>query len=125
MVRVANGAIQPRRETSVDAIAPVDATSPRAEGPDATLAAARRDRRPHVIRGTFPVLLNSAILAAALVLGSLIFPAPAYAYIDPVSGSIILQVVAAGALAAVFTFKKFAFKLRQTARNVWTRIWNP
>lgn len=42
----------------------------------------------------------------ALFLAALIFPSPAAAYIDPLSGSIILQVVAAGVLSFVFTIKR-------------------
>jgi hypothetical protein len=72
---------------------------------------------------THSTLMSGATLAACLLLAMLVFPAPAHAYIDPVSGSIILQVLAAGALAAAFTFKRFAFKVRQFARGAWTRVW--
>lgn len=43
---------------------------------------------------------------SALVVSGLLFPLPAAAYIDPLSGSIILQVVAAGVLSFVFTMKR-------------------
>jgi hypothetical protein len=59
------------------------------------------------------------LLAAGFVL---VMPGHAYAYIDPVSGSIILQVIAAGALAAAFTFKRATQRARDFARGVWTRI---
>jgi len=52
----------------------------------------------------------------------LLVPAPAHAYIDPVSGSIILQVVAAGALAASFTLKRFWLQIRSAARRVWGQV---
>ena len=44
------------------------------------------------------------------------------AYIDPVSGSIILQVLAAGALAGMFTVKRFWAHLRDRARRVWSLV---
>jgi len=48
--------------------------------------------------------LHLALLMLAL---SLLVPVPAAAYIDPLSGSIVLQVVAAGFLATAFTVKRF------------------
>ncbi|HST62961.1 MAG TPA: glycosyltransferase family 2 protein [Longimicrobium sp.] len=42
-----------------------------------------------------------------LVALSLVVPGPAAAYIDPLSGSILLQVLAAGFFAASFTLKRF------------------
>jgi len=44
------------------------------------------------------------------------------AYIDPLSGSIILQVLAAGALAASFTAKRIWSRLATSLRTVLTRI---
>lgn len=38
---------------------------------------------------------------------SLLFPSPAHAYLDPGTGSVILQVVLAGILGAVFTLKSY------------------
>jgi len=41
-----------------------------------------------------------------------VFPSKAYAYLDPGSGSYILQLILAGLLAASFTLKTF-----------WKRVW--
>lgn len=49
---------------------------------------------------------RTSALLAALGLAALIFPPQAAAYIDPLSGSIILQVIAAGVLSFVFTMKR-------------------
>ena len=48
--------------------------------------------------------LRLALLMLAI---SLVVPPRAAAYIDPLSGSIVLQVVAAGFLAATFTAKRW------------------
>lgn len=48
--------------------------------------------------------LRLALLMLAL---SLVVPPRAAAYIDPLSGSIVLQVAAAGFLAATFTVKRW------------------
>ena len=47
--------------------------------------------------------LRLALLMLAL---SLLVPLPAAAYIDPLSGSILLQVLAAGFFATAFTVKR-------------------
>lgn len=67
----------------------------------------------------------AAGLAAGLLLVTMVFPAPLHAYIDPVSGSIILQVVAAGVLAATFTLKRFGQRIRDIVRMFWARVRNP
>lgn len=54
----------------------------------------------HQRKPTTPAVLT------ALTLAGVVFPAPAAAYVDPLSGSIILQVVAAGVLSFVFTMKR-------------------
>lgn len=46
----------------------------------------------------------SALLAVLVAVT--IFPRPLAAYIDPLSGSIVLQVIAAGLLSVVFTMKR-------------------
>lgn len=53
--------------------------------------------------------LAGAALAALLTV--VLVPAPAHAYIDPASGSLVLQVVAAGVLAALLTMKRIWRKL--------------
>jgi hypothetical protein len=41
-----------------------------------------------------------------------------YAYLDPMSGSVILQAVIAGALGALLTFKRVGFAVREA----WSRL---
>ncbi|MEX2182038.1 MAG: hypothetical protein WD771_08350 [Gemmatimonadaceae bacterium] len=41
-----------------------------------------------------------------------------YAYLDPISGSIILQALIAGALGALLTMKRVGFALREA----WARL---
>lgn len=59
---------------------------------------------------------------AGLLIASLVFPKSAYAYIDPMSGSIILQALAAGLLAALFVFKRFWYRVTDTCRRIWHRF---
>ncbi len=65
-------------------------------------------------------------ISCGLVLLSLCLPRPlhamALAYIDPLSGSILLQVIAAGVLGAILTTKSFLAKVRGAARAAWSRI---
>lgn len=60
------------------------------------------------------------------LLGSLLVPhalhAMALAYIDPLSGSVLLQVIAAGVLGAIFTTKSFLARVRGAARSAWAKI---
>ena len=58
----------------------------------------------------------------SLLLISVVFPSRAYAYIDPMSGSIILQAVAAGLLAALLFFKRFWYRLADAWRRIWHRF---
>ncbi len=44
------------------------------------------------------------------------------AYIDPLSGSVLLQVIAAGVLGAIFTTKSFLVRVRGIARSAWAKI---
>lgn len=61
--------------------------------------------------------------SALLVLLALFaLPAPASAYIDPISGSIMIQVIAASILAGTFTLKRFWAHVRERARRVWSRV---
>jgi hypothetical protein len=46
----------------------------------------------------------------------------ALAYIDPLSGSVLLQVIAAGVLGAIFTTKTFLAKMRGAARAAWSKL---
>ena len=62
----------------------------------------------------------------ALLLASAFVPDALYgaamAYIDPLSGSVLLQVLAAGLLGALFSTKAFLAKARGYARAVWTKL---
>ena len=63
------------------------------------------------------VKLASVLLMSVLAI--VVVPAPAYAYIDPGSGTIIVTTVL-GLIAAVgFTFRKFFYRLKRriTGRN--------
>jgi hypothetical protein len=46
----------------------------------------------------------------------------ALAYIDPLSGSVRLKVIAAGVLGAIFTTKSFLARARGAARAAWAKI---
>ena len=48
---------------------------------------------------------------------AILTPPPLYGYIDPLSGSIILQVVAAGILGATITVKRFWSNIRDFFRR--------
>jgi hypothetical protein len=76
------------------------------------------------MKNTSPTRADVAWIIAVLSSWAVVFPPPAHAYVDPVSGSIILQVLAAGALAAAFTFKRSVHSVRELARSVWTRLWS-
>lgn len=56
------------------------------------------------------------------LVASAISPSPAYAYIDPMSGSIILQALAAGFLAALFMLKRFWNQVAERFRRIWHRF---
>jgi hypothetical protein len=43
------------------------------------------------------------------------------AYVDPLSGSVMLQVASAGILAAMFTFKSWWGKVKELSHRGWWR----
>lgn len=43
-------------------------------------------------------------------------------YVDPFSGSVMLQVASAGIMAAIFTFKSWWGKVKELGRRGWWRI---
>ena len=49
-------------------------------------------------------------------------PEVVYAYLDPISGSIILQALVAGALGALLTMKRVSFALREAWSRFWKRL---
>jgi len=58
----------------------------------------------------------------ALCLAGILTPAPALAYIDPVAGSVMLQVLIAGVLGALFAFKQAGFAVKSTLSRIWRRL---
>lgn len=54
---------------------------------------------------------TAAALAAAIVLVELLVPAPAHAYLDPGSGSLIFQWLIAGLVGGAFIVKSLARRL--------------
>lgn len=55
-----------------------------------------------------PALIRQAACAAALVLGT---AGTAHAYIDPGTGSMLLQVIGAGIAGAIFYFRELRIKV--------------
>lgn len=51
-------------------------------------------------------------LTASLMILALVFPRPAHAYVDPGTGSYVLQIVIAGIAAASFSLKLFWGRIR-------------
>ena len=45
-----------------------------------------------------------------------------HAYLDPISGSVILQALIAGGLAALLSIKKVGFAIRHYASTAWRKI---
>jgi hypothetical protein len=54
------------------------------------------------------LLIRQVVLAAALVVGT---AGPAQAYIDPGTGSMLLQVIGAGIAGAIFYFRELRIKV--------------
>lgn len=49
-------------------------------------------------------------------------PAAALAYIDPVTGSIMLQVLIAGVLGSLLAFKRVGFAVKNALFQIWRRL---
>lgn len=60
-------------------------------------------------------------LTGLLFLGSVLAPSPAHAYLDPLSGSVIIQVVAASALAVAYTARQSLRHLLSVMRQFFSR----
>ena len=58
----------------------------------------------------------------ALCLVGVLTPTPALAYIDPVAGSVMLQVLIAGVLGALFAFKQAGAAVKMTIARIWRRL---
>ncbi len=67
---------------------------------------------------------GSRIRVALAVMGLLavIAPPAAHAYIDPMSGSIVFQVVVAGILGALLTIRRWWDAAVRLVRGVWARV---
>jgi hypothetical protein len=59
---------------------------------------------------------------AKLLVLLLITPAPLFAYIDPLSGSIILQVIAADVFGGLLTVKRFWLRVRTALGRLRTLL---
>jgi hypothetical protein len=67
-------------------------------------------------------VMTALRLFAALCVVDALTPAPALAYIDPVSGSIMLQVLIAGILGSLLAFKRVGFALKNALSEMWRRL---
>jgi hypothetical protein len=86
----------------------VDRYVPQPLGTDARPAAAPSIPQSAGATMTARNRVSEVVHLALVMLGlSLVVPGPAAAYIDPLSGSILLQVLAAGFFATMFTLKRF------------------
>ncbi len=67
--------------------------------------------------------LVQGILRGMVVLVALwaFYPSTAHAYVDPGAGSLVLQVVAASVLGAVFFIKQWYRAVRDAFRAAWAR----
>lgn len=61
-------------------------------------------------------------LLLILILAHIVWPPTAQAYLDPISGSVILQVVIAGALGALLTIKRVSFAIREAFSRAWKKL---
>ena len=68
--------------------------------------------------GTFGLAVRM-LIAAFFV--SFVAPRRAFGYIDPLSGSIVLQVLAAGLMAATLSFRRFRDWLKDLLQSAFRR----
>jgi hypothetical protein len=61
-------------------------------------------------------------LLCFLTLVSILVPRRAHAYVDPSTGSIVIQVLVAGALGAAFTVKQWWGRVATAARQLRDRV---
>lgn len=59
---------------------------------------------------------------AVLCLVHLLTPAPALAYVDPVTGSVMLQVLIAGLLGSLLAFRRAGFAIKTALSRIWHRL---
>jgi hypothetical protein len=67
-------------------------------------------------------LVPVALIAGCL---ALIAPTRAHAYIDPGTGSFIIQALIAGFLGALFYFNFYSRKAKRFLIDCWTKLWRP
>jgi len=67
---------------------------------------------------------RSRVVLLLLFLGvfSVAAPPPAHAYIDPLSGSIVFQVIVAGALGALLTVRRWWATVVRLVRGLLARV---
>lgn len=65
---------------------------------------------------------RARLALAVLGLLSVIAPPAAHAYIDPMSGSLIFQVVVAGVLGALLTIRRWWDSATRLVRGLWARV---
>ena len=58
---------------------------------------------------------------ASIILGLLIYPSRAYAYLDPGTGSYVLQLLIASAIGALFALKMFWKRVSTFFKNLVSR----
>lgn len=68
------------------------------------------------MRNTF---IRDVCLFFALII--LVIPTNASAYIDPGTGSYILQIIAAGILGGLFAIKMFWFQVKEFFKRIFSR----
>jgi hypothetical protein len=75
--------------------------------------------RGKVYRSNRKSLPDVGRFLAVFLLVAVVFPPPAAAYLDPLSGSILIQVVAGGVLAGSLTLKRFWRRVRDLMHGAW------
>jgi len=65
---------------------------------------------------------NLGRLFLAVVVAHVVAPPVAHAYLDPISGSVILQVLIAGVLGALLTIKRVGWAVRDFFSRLWKRL---
>ena len=62
--------------------------------------------------------INALLLFLLLVLA---FPKITHAYLDPGTGSFIIQIILSVVLGGIFAFKMFFAKIKQTIKNLFSK----
>ena len=57
--------------------------------------------------------------AVIVVFGALLFPGEAHAYLDPGTGSLIIQIIAGAFLALIMTFKMWWYSLKKIVSRLF------